>query len=155
MPWLVDGNNLAGGGGRAEVRSAVLALAHRERIRIVLFFDGAPPAGVPEVERLGSVQVRYVPNADDAIVAFLAGRGRGWTVATDDRGLTQRVRNTGATAVATGVFRSKLAGGGAAGGGAPQGPVDVGEELAYFRDATHRLGNDGGHVPRRRKRRKP
>ena len=153
MPWIVDGNNLAGGGGRAEVRGAVLALAHRERIRIVLFFDGAPPAGAPEVERLGSVQVHYVPNADDAIVRFLAGRGRGWTVATDDRGLAQRVRNTGAAAVPTGVFRTKLASG--AGTGTPDGPVDVGEELAYFRDAAHRLEDEGGHVPRPRRRRKP
>lgn len=155
MPWLVDGNNLGGGGSREEVRSAVLALAHRERIRIVLFFDGAPPPGVPEVERLGPVQVRYVPNADEGIVRFLGERGRGWTVATDDRQLSRRVRDTGAAAVSADAFREKLSSTGGAGGRAPGGPVDVAGELEYFRDSSHRLGGDGRHVLRHRRRRKP
>lgn len=70
MPWILDGNNLARGGNRERVRRAALALARTERIRLVLFFDGAPPAGSPDTERLGAVDVRYVPNP-----AFDSSRG--------------------------------------------------------------------------------
>jgi hypothetical protein len=87
VPWLLDGNNLAGGGDRAAVRRAALAIARRERVRIVVFFDGAPPPGGAEAEALGPVEIRYARRADDAIVAFLRGAGRGWRVATDDRAL--------------------------------------------------------------------
>jgi hypothetical protein len=108
MPWVLDGNNLAGSRPRGAVREAALALARRERLSIVLFFDGAPPAGSVDVEKLGAVEVRYVPNADTAVLDFLRGRGRGWRVATDDRGLARRVRDGGVEVVGADVFWEKV-----------------------------------------------
>jgi hypothetical protein len=107
VPWALDGNNLAGGSSRDPVRRAALDLARGQRVRIVLFFDGQPPSGGRAVERLGAVEVRYVVNADAAIVALLAGGGRGWRVATDDRGLAARVRASGAEAVGGAAFWAK------------------------------------------------
>lgn len=109
MPWILDGNNLARGQGREQVRAAALALARHERVRIVLFFDGAPPAGSPQVERLGSIEVRYVPHADTAILAAVAGGGRGWKLATDDRSLAVRARDSGTEVVSAGSFWAKVA----------------------------------------------
>ena len=108
MPWVLDGSNLAGARPRGTVREAALALARRERISIVLFFDGAPPAGSANLERLGAVEVRYVPNADAAVLDFLRGRGREWRVATDDRALARRVRDGGVEVVAAGAFWEKV-----------------------------------------------
>ncbi|MCU0291026.1 MAG: NYN domain-containing protein [Thermoanaerobaculaceae bacterium] len=109
MPWILDGNNLARGQGREQVRTAALALARHERVRIVLFFDGAPPAGSPQVERLGSIEVRYVPHADTAILAVVAGGGRGWKLATDDRSLALRARDSGTEVVGASSFWSRVA----------------------------------------------
>lgn len=108
MPWVVDGNNLAGGAAREKTRRAVLALAHREKLRVVLFFDGAPPPGTPAVERLGSVEVRYVPHADAAILAFLQQGGRGWRLVSSDRALAAQARNLGAEVISTREFWRKL-----------------------------------------------
>jgi hypothetical protein len=108
MPWVLDGNNLARGQDRERVRRAALALARSERIRIIVFFDGAPPTGVPPVERLGQVEVRYVPNADAAILELLRRGGRGWRLASDDRDLGIRARTTGAEVVAGGGFWARV-----------------------------------------------
>jgi hypothetical protein len=121
MPWILDGNNLARGQGREQVRVAALALARHERVRIVLFFDGAPPPGSLQVERLGSVEVRYVPHADTAILAVVAGGGRGWKLATDDRSLALRARDSGTEVVAASGFWAKVARAAAA---APVAEVD-------------------------------
>ena len=99
MPWILDGSNLAGGGDREAVRRATLAVARQERVRFVLFFDGPPPPGSAADERLGRVEVRYVPHADTAIVGYVAGGGAGWIVATDDRALAARVKALGARVV--------------------------------------------------------
>ena len=107
MPWVLDGNNLAGGENRAAVRRAALELARRERVRVLLFFDGAPPPGSPPVERLGAVEVRYVPDADAAIAAVLAGQ-RGWVLVTNDRALGLRVRAGGTQVVGSSAFWQKL-----------------------------------------------
>ena len=95
MPWLLDGNNLARGRDRALVRQAALAVARQEKVRILIFFDGAPPQGVGETEKLGSVEVRYVVHADTAILAFLRTSRRGWRLATDDRALGVAARAAG------------------------------------------------------------
>jgi hypothetical protein len=108
MPWILDGNNLARGQGREQVRVAALALARHQRVRIVLFFDGAPPPGAPQVERLGSIEVRYVPHADTAILAVVAGGGRGWKLATDDRSLALRARDSGTEVVGARDFWAKV-----------------------------------------------
>lgn len=105
MPIMVDGNNLLhrlpnDRRQRAEVRRLSLELARREAIRITLVFDGPPPPGSPERERLGRVTVVYSgsASADDAIVRLLP-KGRAahsWEVVTDDRRLGSRVTSTGA-----------------------------------------------------------
>lgn len=108
MPWVLDGNNLARGQGRERVRQAALALARAEKVRIVVFFDGAPPAGSPPLERLGPVEVRYVPDADAAILALVRGSGRGWCLASDDRALGRQAHDRGAQVVAATDFWAKV-----------------------------------------------
>lgn len=124
MPYLVDGNNVAGGKDRAKVRHAALRLAEREKLRVVVFFDGAPPAGVKEVERLGAVEVRYVPHADTAMLAFLRGAGLGWKVVTSDRRLAEAAKNLKATVLPAQAFWDKVA---------ATRPVEI-EEVAFSQD---------------------
>jgi len=108
MPWLLDGNNVAGGPHRERVRQAALTLAHREKLRIVVFFDGAPPPGVSAVEKLGSVEVRYVPQADAAILAFLQSSPQGFQLVTSDRDLAQKARRLGVRVLPVEAFWQKL-----------------------------------------------
>jgi hypothetical protein len=149
MPWVLDGSNLAGGRQRGAVRDAALGLARRERISIVLFFDGAPPAGSVNVERLGAVEVRYVPNADIAIIDFLRGRGRGWRVATDDRALAMRVRAGGAEVVGADAFWAKARRGASAVVTPPPG-ADQRGGIEIFQDPANRLPKAPQRVVRRR-----
>ncbi|MGC8916842.1 MAG: hypothetical protein ACP5NF_07680 [Thermoanaerobaculum sp.] len=107
MPWVVDGNNVACGQDREGVRKAVLALSHREKLKVVLFFDGPPPEGVPGVERLGAVEVRYVPYADGAIIELLK-TGSGWRLVTSDRELAAKAKGLGAEVVSSRAFWRKL-----------------------------------------------
>ena len=151
MPWIVDGNNVARGGDREQVRRAALAVARSERVRLVVYFDGRPPSGSDAVERLGAVEVRYVANADAAILAQLAGAGSGWLVATDDRDLAARVRALGARAVAAAEFRAKAERAAAAAPAPGPSGRDVTAELAYFRDPANRLPGPRTAVPRRKR----
>ncbi len=153
MPWILDGNNLAGGGDRESVRRAALAVARHERVRFVLFFDGPPPPGSAAHERLGQVEIRYVPDADTAIVAYLAGGGRGWIVATDDRVLAARVRPLEARTVSAAEFWQKASRAAADTGGDTPQIADLEAELAYFRDRSRRLPGPPGPVRRRKPRR--
>lgn len=152
MPWLLDGNNLAGGRDRAKVRAAALQLARRERIRIVVYFDGAPPGGVPDVESLGRVEVRYVANADAAIVTFLGRGGKGWRLCTDDAALARKARQLGAEVVKAASFWSKV--GRINGDAYDQARIDVAEEITYFQEAGDGDIDRPRLVPRRRRRRK-
>lgn len=151
MPWILDGSNLAGGRDREGVRRAALAVARHERVRLVLYFDGPPPPGSDAIVRLGQVEVRYVPNADSAIVAQVSGGGRGWILATDDRALAARVKGLGARAVATAEFWEKAGRAAAAPDTSPAAPTDVDAEMRYFRDPTQRL--PGAATPVRRRKR--
>lgn len=78
----------------------MLRVARGQKIKLEVIFDGPAPEGTPETERLGAVTIRYSGSitADDLIVSRLpTGRAaRSWIVVTDDRGLRQRVRATGA-----------------------------------------------------------
>lgn len=154
MPWLLDGNNLAGGRDREAVRRAALALARHERVRIRLVFDGAPPAGTGDVEHLGRVEVRYAGHADAAIVAFLRGRGRGWRVATDDRELGRRARAEGAEVVGAAAFWERVAG--AAAQGADDARDARGAEASFraVADTTERLPDAPARVRARKPRRR-
>jgi hypothetical protein len=145
MPWVVDGNNLARGGNRERVRRAALALARAERVSIVLFFDGAPPPGVGDHERLGAVEVRYAPHADAAILEFLAGKDRQWRLATDDRVLATRAHHGGVETVAAGVFWQRVA---AAGAGKQEHEAAAGDRRG---GDVERLPDGPVRVPRRRR----
>jgi hypothetical protein len=107
VPWVIDGSNAARGGDRSSVRRAALAIGRAERVRLVVFFDGAPPPGEPDEVRLGAVELRYVAHADGAILRLLGPRGRGWRLVTDDRGLAARARDLGAEVVGTARFWQK------------------------------------------------
>ncbi|OFV79791.1 MAG: hypothetical protein A2Y78_09155 [Acidobacteria bacterium RBG_13_68_16] len=152
MPWLLDGNNLARGQDRASVRRAALAVAHQERVRILVFFDGAPPEGVGETEKLGSVEVRYVGHADTAILAFLRSASQGWRVATDDRALAVAARAAGAEVVPSARFWRKAAAATQAPGREAGSGSAVDEEIAYFADKNHRLPGEPRRIARRRPR---
>lgn len=152
MPWLLDGNNLAGGLGRGRVRQAALALARRQRVRVVVVFDGAPPAGSPTLESLGQVEVRYAVNADAAILELLGSGGSGWRLATDDRDLGRRAAELGAEVVGGEAFWTRLR---------EEEPREAGgsgttpswrKELEYFRDPRNRLDPGPARVVRRPRR---
>lgn len=105
MPILIDGNNLLhrltpGAVSRARVRQLVLEACRRERMQVVVVFDGPPPSGTPDREHLGRVEVVYsgAESADQTIVRRIGGArpARGWVVVTDDRGLAARARDRGA-----------------------------------------------------------
>ncbi len=151
MPWVLDGNNLARGGERGDVRRAALALARRERVRIVLFFDGAPPPGGPAREHLGSVEVRYTPSADSAILEFFGGEGRGFRLATDDRDLSRRAKAAGAEVVDARTFWRKV--GEVEGGGGRGGSRPGAEPLSGYPSGVERLPERPGRVPRRHRNR--
>lgn len=146
MPWILDGNNLAGGRSRDAVRRAALDLARRERLRIVLYFDGAPPPGSAAVEKLGSLEVRYTPHADSAILRALGADGRGWRVATDDRGLASRAKLAGAAAVPAEAFWKKVDGAVGKEGERRDAPSAGG-----YPEGVQPLPEVPGRVPRRRR----
>jgi hypothetical protein len=149
VPWLLDGNNLARGGNREEVRRAALAVARHERVRIVVFFDGAPPNGVGATEKLGAVETRYTVHADSAILAFLRRGGPGWRVATDDRELGRRVRATGAEVVPAASFWRKAETAAEVRPQQPPGAAELDGEIEYFADQKHRLPESSSRVTRR------
>ncbi|HUK14625.1 MAG TPA: hypothetical protein VLW17_15105 [Thermoanaerobaculaceae bacterium] len=148
MPWLLDGNNLASGGDRERVRRAVLAVARGERVRMVLFFDGAPPAGSGERERLGPVEVRYVADADRAILELLGAGGRGWRLATDDRRLAMLARASGAAVVPAAAFWEKASAAESGAGESAQRPVAPSGGRGYA-EGVERLPESPRRVPRR------
>jgi len=149
VPWILDGNNLAGGGERSLVRQAALDLARHERIRIVAIFDGAPPPGGPAVEQLGGVEVRYTRDADRAILELVGRAGKNWRVATDDRELAWRLRGAGAEVVPAAAFWARIS---SLTPGIEDGPVvDPGIEASFFQDPAARLPHDAAaRIPRRR-----
>lgn len=105
MPVLVDGNNVlhrlaAGERSRHGLRRRILQAVRGQRMRVEVIFDGPPPEGVPGVERLGAVSVRYAGkrSADDLIIERLpsGASAADWTVVTDDRELARRAAAAGA-----------------------------------------------------------
>ncbi len=151
MPWLLDGNNLARGGSRERVRRAALEMSRVQRVRFVVVFDGAPPAGSSEVESLGQVEIHYVPHADRAILDLLVAGGSGWRLATDDRELARQARERGAEIVSVASFWARLEKLPAA-STVLEEPVPLWRrELKFFEDARNRLPPSPARVVRRRK----
>lgn len=105
MPILIDGNNLLhrlpkDQRSRSAVRAQVLDLTRHEAMLVTVVFDGPPPAGVPVRESLGKTTVVYSGSqtADDVIIGMLpdGAAAKQFSVITDDRGLADRVRSSGA-----------------------------------------------------------
>lgn len=149
MPWLLDGNNLAKGRARERVRRAALDLARRQRVKVLVVFDGAPPEGGEEVEHLGQVEVRYTHHADMAILAVLGQSGGGWRVATDDRELARRARDAGAEVVAREAFWRRVADQQRQSSPASTPLLPWQEEMEFFKDPRNRLMAPVGRVRRR------
>jgi hypothetical protein len=175
MPILVDGNNLLyrlprGMRSRAAVRRMVLDLVRHESTRVLVVFDGPPPAGSPERESLGRVSVLYAGprSADDVIMARLgqAPRPREWVVVTGDRGLASRARARGATVRGVAEWQAKLEAAARARDDdrSPAGgmsPAEVQQWEAYFASgrpaepsADREREDRPAVVPRRRRRRR-
>lgn len=106
MPIVIDGNNLLHSlpktqRTREAVRQTVLDQSRREKISVTVIFDGPPPTGSPETEHLGQVTIVYSGprSADDVIIDRLptGGAARSWSVVTNDRALSARARDRGAS----------------------------------------------------------
>ncbi len=113
MRYLLDGNNLALSlfedlvqrlGFETFRKNLVTVLRYRFRIKehdtVEVYFDGGDLRAFEYDE---GVIVRYVRNADDAIVARLEEGVRA-TAVTDDRLLRHRVRKAGGRAIANETF---------------------------------------------------
>jgi hypothetical protein len=118
MPIIIDGNNLLHSltrddRSRNAVRRSTLDAVRHGGVSLILVFDGPPPAGSPEREHLGRVDVRYAgsESADDVIIGLLppGRRASEWVVVTDDRGLRDRVRDRGAKVRSLSEWRSRKA----------------------------------------------
>jgi hypothetical protein len=105
MPILLDGNNLLhrlpkADRTRVEIRRLVLDAARHEKSKLIVVFDGPPPAEGRAEESLGRVTVLYSApkSADEVIISRLprTAAARNWVVITDDRELARRVRECGA-----------------------------------------------------------
>jgi len=105
MPILIDGNNLmhtldGASRSRTAVRRLTLERIRHERMRVYLVFDGPAPEGSSRSEELGHLTIIYsgTSSADDLIVKRLphGPSASNWTVITNDRGLSQRVKSLGA-----------------------------------------------------------
>jgi hypothetical protein len=149
VPFLVDGNNLLGrllGKPRAseeEKRVVVRRIAARVRSggsTVILFFDGEPPGGARDAW-LGRLSVRYGgPRSADDVIIEAVERAKARVdchVVTDDRGLAERARTSGARALSTSDFLGRL-GEDEPSTGKP-GVVDVADWVGFFSDDKNRL----------------
>lgn len=138
MPRIVDGDNLLGtwpGRTRSDEEKRALVrevdrLVRSERRRVVVAFDGSPPAGLafgPDVLFSGRGR-----SADAAILAFLRGEAdpRGWVLVTGDRSLADRARWLGASVEPPTSFRERLTR--PRDDGKPAAPGDVSYWLEVF-----------------------
>ena len=114
MPILIDGNNLMFSlkdSNRGAVRRLILDLTRRERISVILVFDGPPPDPSRPREVLGSVEIRYSggSSADDAIIRVLrnSAHPKNWTLVTDDGELRGRARRLGASILSCSEWKSR------------------------------------------------
>jgi YacP-like NYN domain len=146
VPYLLDGNNLVGRArGRSKPneddRSALVAelcdRLRRTRARVVLFFDGAAPAGAAN---LGTLSIRSSgrESADDVILREIARSRapRELVLVTADRELSRRAREAGAQTLAPDEFWARF--GNVAGAEPSEGRVDVAEWLRFFGDERNR-----------------
>jgi predicted RNA-binding protein with PIN domain len=141
MPWLIDGSNLLGAmrvdriaeeSKRGLVR-LLAAFARAKKTRVTLVFDGPEPPSFGRV--LGGLTVVFSAGrpADDVIVER-AAQGRGWSVVTNDRQLTDRVARSQVEIVAATPFIRQME---EAAASAEERPEE--DWGAYFSDPKNRL----------------
>lgn len=151
MPYLVDGHNLIPllpgiTLQDLEDEAALIGLlerfARRERARIEVFFDQAPPSksGSRAFGRVKAHFIRQGTTADQAIVSRLGrlgGEARNWTVVTSDREILAEARSSHAKTLSSAAFAALLGGVEQAPGpegGKDEHPRVSGEELDYWLD---------------------
>jgi hypothetical protein len=124
MPYLVDGHNLIPhipGISLAdeEDEQALIHLlegfANRQRTRIEVFFDQAPPSRAGS-KTFGTVKAHFVrqgSTADQALVSRLQGIGKeakNWTVVTSDREILAEARSLASKTLSSPAFAGMVLG---------------------------------------------
>ncbi len=119
---LVDGNNIMGqrpGWWRDKPRAQqallekIVEYAGEEALRLVLFFDGRPPPGLPREGIHEGIGVSFAPKgvtADDrmADMVYRNRRVRDLVVVTSDKRLRRRAEVLGAEVASAGGFRARM-----------------------------------------------
>lgn len=137
MPWLVDGSNVLGADrlddeAKRRLVRGLASFARAKRTKVTCVFDGPEPASF--ARHLGAVTVVFSGGrtADD-VIAERARQGRGWSVATSDRGLSARVARRQVEIVAPAVLIREIE-------AAPSSDSDPsGDWEAYFSDPKNRM----------------
>lgn len=122
MPLLIDGHNLIGQlpslslqDPDDEEKLVRLLSSYRARTRksITVVFDPGAAFSLPQVRKVGGVEVVFAPHnsSADAVIArrMAASRNpRGWLVITSDRGLAEKVTHQGARVQSAETFALEL-----------------------------------------------
>lgn len=147
LPYLVDGNNLAGTGS-ASGRRGVVDLIRRHTLsrggRYTIIFDGPPDDHFVGDLDLGAVKIRFSGSrsADEIIRQSLRAtkNPRNLTVVTSDRSLASSCRSLGARVMGCGEFQGMLKSSPATEGAQKERPANV--DVAFWEDFF--AGPDGG-----------
>ncbi|HEX7708435.1 MAG TPA: NYN domain-containing protein [Thermoanaerobaculia bacterium] len=140
MPWLVDGSNVLGAmrvdrhddGAKRELVRLLAGFARAKRTRVTCVFDGPEPASFGK--HLGSVTIVFSGGRSaDEIIVERAATGRGWSVATSDRGLAARVQRREVTVVQAPAMLREIE---ASSSGEEGGAADWAD---YFADPENRM----------------
>lgn len=151
MPYLIDGHNLIpkipGLSLRAiddeiELIKRLQAFQRRERKKIEVYFDKAPP-GEARTQRYGSIKAHFSPEgytADTAILnrlMQLGGDARTWTVVSSDQQVQAAARAAHARVLDAAAFARQMASASAQGtepaASKPDGPLSP-EEIDEWLD---------------------
>jgi len=122
MPILVDGHNLIGKlptlsleDPHDEEKLVRLLSSYRARSgkRITVVFDPGAAFSLPQVRKVGGVEVVFAPHnsSADVVIARRVGASRnpgGWLVVTSDQGLAEKVRQRGARVQSAEAFADQL-----------------------------------------------
>jgi predicted RNA-binding protein with PIN domain len=140
MPWLVDGSNVLGAmrvdrhddAAKRELVRLLSGFARAKRTRVTCVFDGPEPASFGK--HLGSVTIVFSGGRSaDEIIVERAATGRGWSVATSDRGLAARVQRREVSVVQATTLLREIE---ATSSGEEGGTVDWAD---YFADQGNRM----------------
>jgi predicted RNA-binding protein with PIN domain len=124
MPYLVDGHNLIPHipgitlkdlEDEQELLALLGSFAARERTRLEVFFDQAPPsqAGSRSFGLVKAHFIRQGTTADQAIISRLnqmGGEVKNWTVVTSDREILAEARSIHSKVLSSGDFARRLLG---------------------------------------------